>query len=193
MTAGSGRGTGERTNASLSFPEEYQILQEIATVAIELPSGLRESLADLRRQRDDAKREMERVSQLYRDLNELISTIERVTSDEPASTTSRGLLIADGSLRGMSANKAMVRVLTLHPNGARARDLADALYRGGQATDLEKIKQNVGFYMNRWRGAKYLEKGADEHAWKLSELGRAKLSPTAPGQPSELFSNAQQG
>jgi hypothetical protein len=161
-------------------------------MAIELPKGMREGLSDLRRQRDEARREMDRATQQYKDLNDLIGTIERVSSDDPVSMGGRGLLIADGSLKGISANKAMARVLTLHPNGARARDLADALYRGGQADDPEKIKQNVGFYMNKWRAAKYLEKGTDDHAWKLSDLGRAKLSANAPVQPSELFSTAQQ-
>lgn len=152
---------------------------------IDIPNDLLNSLPDLRRQHIAAKREMEEATQKLKKLGDLIEAIERAF-DSASVKTAPGILVLENQLQGLSAPKAMARILLTHPEPVRANELADALYRGGQAPSRTKIRQNVKFYMKRWRTEGWLEPAGPQYSYRLTASGREKFSTTELEPPSEL-------
>lgn len=153
---------------------------------IDLPNNLLDSLPDLRRQYTATKRDVEDATQKLKKLGDLIEAIERASGG--AGVASRpGILVGENRLHGLSAPKAMARILLSHPEPIRLNELSDALYRGGQATSPTKIRQNVKFYMRRWRQEGWLEPAGPQYTYRLTVSGREKFSTNEPEPPSELF------
>lgn len=174
MTRGAGRRPeGADTPSELS-PVEYPISEGDSTVTIQLPPGLLQSLPDLRRQLEDARREANAAAQRVRELGDLIASIERFLSGPSAKAEAPAILVGNDQFKGKQAAEAVKRIMLANDRPFRVSELADILYRGGQSSDMMKIRQNVAAVMKYARQYQWLVVSEnDPQAWKLSESGRA--------------------
>lgn len=161
--------------------------------ALDLPEGLRESLPGLRQQLDIAKREVAAATQRVRDLTDLITTIERVSTGRSSASLGPAILVMEGQFRGLSVSEAVKRVMYAHQRAFRASELVDVLSRGGDWADTGKLRQNVAAAMKYLRSNRMLEKGQADQSWQLTPEARIHLAATASEPPSELFASGQRG
>ena len=157
---------------------------------INLPEGLLSSLDELRAQRDAAKVAADKAAAAYKTLDGLVTQIEAAISAAPT-TTRTPILVEAGQFKGMSTPDAMVQGFAATGDRAvRTRDVADALYRGGQGRgDRMKIDQNVKFYFKRWKNAGYLEPGVETASYRPTRIGGEYFKAMAGG--SGLFDAAE--
>jgi hypothetical protein len=168
-------------------------------VPIQLTQGFAESLPDLRRQIEEAKRTIAEATQSLRDLQELVAIIERAQGSTKGKGKGKGkesapsILVAADQFKGVKAADAVKRILVTNPERSyRVSQLADALYRGGQSSSLPQIRQNVAAFVKYARERQYLIPGGNGQGYKLSAAGRQAYSSAAV-QPVSLFPSSAEG
>ncbi|HEY4131753.1 MAG TPA: hypothetical protein VGM50_14135 [Gemmatimonadaceae bacterium] len=141
-------------------------------MAIRLPAQLMDSLPELRRQLDQARRELAQASANVKELSDLITAIEKAGGR--GRTEHSAVLVVDGSFTGMRISDAARRVMLANPTTAfRVVQLTDVIVRGGMQGDVSKIRDAVSAFMKdaRKRG-ELVQSATDPQAWLANEAGQ---------------------
>lgn len=151
-------------------------------------------LAQLRNQRAELKRDLEELQARYKALDDAISALDRFSAAAKPVEKVPGIMVEAGQFAGMKTPKALAKLMLANQRPHTAADLADALYRGGQAPDAILIRQNIKHPLKLWRRREFVEYNPDTLSWQLTRAGVAALSvePTEREQPSPLFPSAAQ-
>lgn len=146
-----------------------------------MPTYNLEYLNDLKRDRDVLREQLERVQSDLRRVSDVIEAMERLHSGASVPVTvspTARIQVEPNQFKDTPANYALATVMVETRIPYRARDLADALYRGGQGTDATKVFTMVKHHLKAWRGSspKYAELDQANHTWVLTEAGRTALA-----------------
>jgi hypothetical protein len=143
-------------------------------------------LATLRQQRAEKKIQFDELGLELRKLTDAIAALENLgaKNDLPVVPS---IMVEAAQYKGWKANHALAHIMRANPRPYKARDLADALLRGGQAKEMRKAFQNAKYYLQLWRGTGLSAYNDADHTWILTQKGRDELeSASSVGRlPSE--------
>ncbi len=149
-----------------------------------------EYLQQLRQQRDEKRKQLETLSADLKRLNDAVTALESLQARAPV-PQAPAIMVEAGQYKGMRNNHALMRLMVANPRPYKSRDLANALFRGGQGPDESKIRTMVKHHLKDWRHDDLVRFHDTDLTWELTARGREVFAQTSePQQPSSqsLFS-----